>query len=314
MQALYLVEVESHTLRRIKARPKSTFMTASFSPDSQLILVAWECDEATYHYTWEVLDLNGRQLAEWRDPDCAKTSNLAHLKGHRVAMPHRYELRVWDLTCGKLIGKAGPPPPAPEPGVPIWLQSAGIVATDPTRCQIAFCVTNTLVVHLYNAASLSSLGSVRVPDHVYNPSRCFVGMLWGVYGWAFLIQHSEVLDPHCTYHACMLTPQAGSTKLKQVLWGDEVPDQLPAVSPCGRFVVLCSTKPRGVVVNVHDSLSGQLVQSGQASPDTLYKGASLTVAKVWWSGCGYQVFVSLTEQRRNSKAKRQHVLCLHFTV
>ena len=308
---------------RFAARNDFMISTSSFTPDSQLVLVAFLSlteDAPWDEYVWEVRDLAGRKLSEFLISDCS--TDHAHLANHRVAIATtEAEFVVYDLHTGQSVGSAGPgweewdscdndePDPAAE-------RTSPLIAANATGSKVAFCISAG-EMHLYDAVSLNTLGWVDFPGGVVDSLRSCDCFAWGLHGFEMAL--SGMRQQQLVRHASVLRYQPRQSLLKLALHQEVHHDRIEAlaVSPDGMFCAIHGKpKPTGVAIRVYDMRSGQLVKKGQQRFKTEIPGAAMTLRECWWGNVGERIMVSLTERGllNGVSMVRLHVVCLEFRL
>ena len=308
---------------RFAARNNFMISTSSFTPDSKLVLVAFQSlteDAAWDEYIWEARDLTGHKLSEFQISECS--TNHAHLANHRVAIATtEAEFVVYDLQTGQSVGSAGPgweewdscdndePDPAAD-------RTSPLIAANATGSKVAFCIS-AAEMHLYDAVSLTTLGWVDIPGGFLDSLRACDYFAWGVHGFQMVV--SSVRQEQVVRHACVFRSQPGQNLLKLALHQEVHHDPLEslAISPDSMF---CASpgkpKPTGVAIRVYDMRSGQLVKKAQQRFKTEIPGAALTLRECWWGNGGERIMISLTERglQNGVSMVRQHVVCFIFRL
>ena len=106
-------------------------------------------------------------------------------------------------------------------------------------------------------------------------------LVWGPY--CFLLLSGIPWEPGRNIHVCL--PEPGGQAHHPVLLIEQLPGQLPALSPGGAFI--CTFQPQSNTLRVHDVRSGDLEL--QHAFGTVGGGELWGATTPLWSSCGSRV-------------------------
>ena len=280
LQVVHLLDVASQKLSYITdtntrdEHPR--LLSACFTPDSRLVLTVFEpCGPAFV----DVRTRCGTRLRLISPPQASHEMAIAAPTSTQVVCNHDAGVSVWDLPSGQQVGAVGPLQSEGDSDMATNCRTrCSLIATNATGSRLAFLAAGGTAVQLFDAKSLSSLGSFDLPANKL-PARCSIGELE-------LSMHGCLLRqeyPSNALHFCL--PEQASGVLREMLQFELAHTPL-CVSADGAFA--CAYKPGQL--KIWDTASWQVVlEYGLDLPEEVVR--DLRHVALTWSSCGLRLLV-----------------------